>query len=96
MVFGAKTFFVSVLARDAEGVVVGVECASSLKLGWWLRGRVVRLRCCLPFGSRLVVVFPSYVGEGVRVVVKWVDEVWVVGKNGMVERMMFRSFFRKE
>jgi hypothetical protein len=28
-------------------------------------------------------------------VVKWVDEVWVVGKNGMVERMMFRSSFHK-
>jgi hypothetical protein len=75
--------------------MVGVECAPSLKLGGWLREHVVRLRCCLPAGSRLVVVFPSHVGEGVREVVKWVDEVWVVGKNGMVERMMFRSSFHK-
>ena len=94
MTFGGKTFFVKVLARNEEGVVVEVECASSLKLGW-LRRRVVLLRGCLPPGSWLIVVFPANVGERVKKVAKLADEVWVTGKNDTVEQMMFVSVFRK-
>jgi hypothetical protein len=75
--------------------VVGVECASSLKLAR-LRKRIARLRGSLPAGSWLVIVFPSGVGEHVTEVVKLADEVWIVGKNGTVECMMFKSVFHKE
>ena len=88
-----KTFFIKVLAKNAD-VVVGVECASSLKLGL-LRERVAQLRGCLPPNSWVIAVFPSNVGERVKKGAKLVDEVWVTGKNGTVEQMMFISFFRK-
>ena len=91
---GGKTFFVKILARDAEGGVVGVECASILRLEW-LQMRVAQLRCCLPPDSWIIAVFHSNVDERVREVVKFVDEVWITGKNGMVEQMMFVSVFRK-
>ena len=94
MSLGGKTVFVKVLAQNAEGVVVGVECVSSLRLGW-LRERVAQLRCCLPPDSWIVAVFPSDVGEGVKKAAKLVDEVWVTGKNGTVEQMMFMSVFGK-
>ena len=92
--FGGKTFFVDVLARDADGMV-GVECASRLHLGW-LRWRVAQLRGCLPPKSWLVVVFPSSVDERVERVVGLADEVWIVGKDGTVERMMFTAVFHRE
>ncbi len=93
--FGGKTFFVDVLARDAEGVV-GVECMSSLHLGW-LRWRIAQLRRCLPPNSYLIAVFPFGVDEGrVDRVVGLVDEVWVTDKdNSKVERMMFMGVLRK-
>ena len=94
LIFGGKTVSIKVLAHDAEGGVVGVECASSVNLGW-LGGRVGQLRRCLPSDSWLVVVFPSGVDEQVREVVELADEVWVTGKNGTVEQMMFMSFFHK-
>ena len=94
MTLGGKTVLVKVLAHDAEGGVVGVECALSVNLGW-LGGRVEQLRRCLPSGSWIVVVFPSNVDEQVREAVELADEVWVTGKNGTVEQMMFMSFFRK-
>ena len=94
MTWNGKTVFVKVLAKNAEGGLVGVECASTVRLGW-LRGRVVQLRGCLPSDSWVIVVFPSNIGERVKRVVKLVDEVWVTGKNGTVEQMMFMSVFRK-
>ncbi len=95
LVFGGKTVLVKVLAHDAEGGVVGVECVSSVNLGW-LDGRVEQLRRCLPADSYLVVVFPPDVDEQVREAVELADEVWITGKNGKVEQMMFMSFFCKE
>ena len=68
LIFGGKTVSIKVLAHDAEGGVVGVECVLSVNLGW-LSGRVGQLRCCLPSGSWLVVVFPSGVDE--RAFGKW-------------------------
>jgi hypothetical protein len=94
LVFSGKTVFVKVLARNG-GRVVAVECVSSIRVGW-LRRRVLRLRDCLPSGSWVVIVFPSGVNERIKAVVRLVDEVWVVGKNGTVECMMFRSSFHKE
>ena len=94
MTCSGKTVFVKVLVRNAEGVVVGVECASEVRLGW-LRRRVALLRGCLPPDSWLVLVFPSNVGERVKKAVRLVDEVWVTGKNGTAEQMMFMSVFRK-
>ena len=94
MPLGGKTVLVKVLAKSAEGGVVGVECVSSVNLGW-LGGRVGQLRRCLPSGSWVVVVFPSGVDERVREVVELADEVWITGKNGTVEQMMFMSFFHK-
>ena len=94
MTCSGKTFFVKVLAKNAEGVVVGVECVSSLRLGR-LHERVAQLRCCLPPNSWIIAVFPSNAGERVKKAVKLVDEVWVIGNNGTVEQMMFMSVFRK-
>ncbi len=94
LIFGGKTVSIKVLAHDVEGGVVGVECVSSVNLGW-LGGRVGQLRRCLPADSYLVVVFPSGVDERVREVVELADEVWITGKNGKVEQMMFMSFFCK-
>ncbi len=95
MTCSGKTVFVKVLARNADGVVVGVECASTVQLVR-LRGRVEQLRGCLPPNSYIIAVFPSNVGERVKKVTKLVDEVWVTGKSGTVEQMMFMSVFRKE
>ena len=94
MPLDGKTVFVKVLAKNAEGVVVGVECASAVRLGR-LRGRVELLRGCLPPNSWIIAVFPANVGERVKKAAKLVDEVWVIGKNGTVEQMMFMSVFRK-
>ena len=94
MIFGGKTVFVKVLVRDAEGVVVGIECVSRLRLEW-LRERVAQLRCCLPPNSWIIAVFPSNAGERVKKAAKLADEIWITGKNGTVEQMMFMSFFRK-
>ena len=89
-----KTVFVKVLARNAEGVVVGVECASTVRLER-LCERVEQLRGCLPPDSYIIAVFPEAVGERVKKATKLVDEVWVTGKNGTVEQMMFLSVFHK-
>jgi hypothetical protein len=87
-------FYVDVLARDTDGMV-GVECASSVNLGW-LRRRVAQLRVCLPPDTYLVIVFPSSEGECADRAVELADEVWVTGKdNTKVARMMFTSVFGK-
>ncbi len=89
---GGKTFYVDVLAHDADGII-GVECASSAHFGW-LRGRVAQLRACLPDDSYLVIIFPSNMDERVDRAVELADEVWVTGKDNLkVARMMFTSVF---
>ncbi|MCL4430682.1 MAG: hypothetical protein M1167_08015, partial [Chloroflexi bacterium] len=91
---GGKTMYVDVVAHDADGMV-SVECASGVNLGR-LRRRVAQLRRSLPEGSYLVVIFPFGADDkGVDKAVKLVDEVWVTGKDGKVERMMFMSVFQK-
>jgi hypothetical protein len=91
---GGKSVYVDVLALDADGIV-GVECVSSLHLGW-LRWRVKQLRRYLPPNSHIILVFPQNVGEQVKKAVELADEVWVTGKDGTVEQMMFTSAFHKE
>ncbi len=93
MTCSGKTIFVKVLARNAD-VVVGVECASIVRLGR-LCGRIARLRGCLPANSYIIAVFPEAVGERLNKATKLVDEVWVTGKSGTVEQMMFMSVFHK-
>ncbi len=90
---GGKSFYVDVLAHDARGMV-GVECASSFKMGQ-LRRQIAQLRRYLPPNSYIIVVFPENVGEQAKKATKLVDEVWVTGKNGTVESMMFMSVFLK-
>jgi hypothetical protein len=91
---GGKTFYVDVLAYNADGMV-GVECASSLNMGR-LRRQIAQLRCYLPPNSYIIIVFPSNVSEQAKKATKLADEVWVTGKNGTVEQMMFLSVFHKE
>jgi hypothetical protein len=90
---GGKSFYVDVLANGDNGMV-GVECASSLHLGW-LRWQVKKLRRYLPPNSYIIIVFPENVGEQAEKAVELADEVWVTGKDGTVEQMMFMSVFRK-
>ncbi len=93
--FGGKTVFVKVLAKHSIGTVFGVECASKVRLSR-LRVRLAVLQKCLPRDSYVVAVFPETAGESVDKVVELADEVWVTGKNGKIEQMMFGSVFRKE
>ncbi|MCL5877325.1 MAG: hypothetical protein M1540_05885 [Candidatus Bathyarchaeota archaeon] len=91
---GGKTFHIDVVARDEKGMV-GVECINSPHLGW-LRWRVAQLRRSLPEGSYLVVIFPFGLDERhIDRAVELVDEVWVTGEDGRVERMMCMSVFHK-
>jgi hypothetical protein len=95
LVFGGKTVFVKVLAKNADGLVVGIECASTVRLQC-LRKRIELLQACLPPDSYIIVVFPQTAGEQAQKAANFVDEVWVTGKNGKVEQMMFTSTFHKE
>jgi hypothetical protein len=88
-----KSFYVDVLANGDNGMV-GVECASSLHLGW-LRWQVKQLRRYLPPNSYIIIVFPETVGEQAEKAVELADEVGVTGKDGTVERMLFTSVFHK-
>jgi predicted metal-binding protein len=87
-----RMFYVNVLARDAEGMV-GVECASSLHLEQ-LRKRMTQLRGCLPAESWVILV-PSNAGKYADKALELADEVWVTGKDGTVEQMMFMSVFQR-
>ena len=91
---GGKTFYVDVLAQDERGFV-GVECAPDLDLER-LRWQVKQLRRSLPPNSHTVIVFPANVGEQTKKAVKLADEIWVTGKNGTVQQMIFMSSFYKE
>ncbi len=75
-----KRFFVKVLAKNKQGKLFGVECASSVRLERF-RDRVVRLRACLPSDSYIIAVFPHTVGKKADAVAKFVDEVWLMGEE---------------
>lgn len=92
--FSGKTLIMKVLARNAEGGVVGVECASVIKLGR-LRERVAQLRSCLPPNSWLIIIFPSSIDERVDKAAKLADEVWITGKNNTVEQILFITILHR-
>jgi hypothetical protein len=93
LALGGKRRFVKVLAQDADRVV-GVECASNINMVR-LHNRMTQLRNYLPPGNWLILVFSSGMDERVRKAVKLADEVWVIGKNGTVEQMMFTTTFHR-
>lgn len=81
--------------KNDEGLVVGIECASEVRLGR-LSERLAQLHSCLPSGgSYLIVVFPPSTSEQVKKAIKLVNEVWVTGESGLVEQMMFMSVVHK-
>ena len=51
---------------------------------------------CLPKDSYIVAVFPEHAYERASKVVELVDEVWVTGKNGKVNQIMFHAYLGKE
>ncbi len=95
LVFGGKTVFVKVLGKHEDGTMFGVECASTVRFSW-LRQRVAALQMCLPKDSYLIAVFPETAYARAGRVVKLVDEVWVTGKNGKVNQMLFHAYLGKE
>jgi hypothetical protein len=93
--FGGKTVFVIVLAKNPDGLVVGVKCSSKVQLSRLVE-RIAQLRNYLSIDSYIIVVFPEAAGDYVTKATKVADEVWVTGKNGTVEQMRFTSVFHQE
>jgi hypothetical protein len=93
-ILSGKTVFVKVLAKNVEGRVFGIECASTVRMGW-LRERLLSLQFCLPKDSYIIAVFPESVGEKADKVVSLADEVWVTGKNGEINQMIFSTTLHK-
>ncbi|XHH09789.1 MAG: hypothetical protein ACFCUE_03955 [Candidatus Bathyarchaeia archaeon] len=93
--YGGKTMFIKVLAKHEEGTVFGIECASNLRLGW-LKKRLSTLKTCLPKDSYVVAVFPETASEKAEEAVELADEVWVTGKNGKVNQMIFHAYLGSE
>jgi hypothetical protein len=90
-----KTVFVKVLAKHADGTLVGVECASTAKRKQ-LRERLTKLQSCLPPGTYIIAVFPEALEKQAEKAAQFTDEVWIIGKNGAVNQIMFESYLGKE
>ncbi len=75
-----QRFSVKVLAKNKQGKLFGVECATTVRLGRF-RDRVARLRACLPPDSYIIAVFPQGAGKKTGQVAGFVDEVWVMGEG---------------
>ncbi len=95
LTFGDKTVFVKVLAKNEEGVTFGVECASTVRIDR-LRKRAELLHGCLPPNSYLIAVFPTNTDKQAEKATELFNEVWLTGKSGAIEQMMFTSVFHKE
>ncbi len=80
---GGKSVFVKVLVRKEDNTMIGVECASTLRLQR-LTARIALLRACLPPDSYIIIVFPETAGDRITKATDIVDEVWVTGKDGTV------------
>ncbi|MGD6810611.1 MAG: hypothetical protein ACQCN3_13015 [Candidatus Bathyarchaeia archaeon] len=93
--YGGKTVFVKVLAKHADDTVVGVECASTFRLKW-LQERLEVLQNCLPPHTYLIAVFPETLEKQAEKGTQFTDEVWVTGKNGVINQMMLSSYLEKE
>jgi hypothetical protein len=95
MPYGGKSVFVKVLIRKEDNTMIGVECATTLRLQR-LSARIALLRACLPPDSYVIAVFPETAGDGVTKATNFADEVWITGKDDTVTQMMFSTFFHKE
>jgi hypothetical protein len=93
--YGGKTLFIKVLAKHQDGTTFGVECTSNTRPSY-LKKRLPTLQTCLPKDSYIVAVFPETAGEKADKAVTMADEVWVTGKNGKINQMMFHSYLGKE
>lgn len=93
--FGGKTVFVKVLAKHADGNVVGVECASTIKLEQ-LRKQIAELQNWLPPDTYLIAVFPEPLEKQAEKTTQHTNEVWITGKNGTINQMIFKSYLGKE
>jgi hypothetical protein len=93
--YGGKMVFVKVLAKHADGVLVGIECASTVRLEQ-LRKRITVLQGCLPPDTYIIAVFPETHEKQAKKATQYTDEVWVTGKNGTINQMMFSSYLGRE
>lgn len=93
--YGGKTVFVKVLAKHADGTLVGVECASTARLEQ-IRKKITVLQSYLPPDTYLITVFPETLEKQAEKATRFADEVWVTGKNGTINQIMFRSYLGKE
>ncbi len=74
---------------------MGLNAPSNVKLGW-LKERLPALQMCLPKDSYIIALFPETASEKADKAVKFADEVWVTGKNGKINQMVFHSCFGKQ
>jgi hypothetical protein len=95
LMFGGKTIFVKVLAKHADGTVVGVECASTIKLKQ-LQKRLTKLQDCLPPGTYIIAVFPETAEKQAEKATQYTNEVWITDKKCTITQMMFSSYLGKE
>jgi hypothetical protein len=78
------------VAKHADGTLVGVECASTVKQKQ-LQKRLEKLHNCLPPGTYLIAVFPETLEKQAEKATQYTDEAGVTGQNGM-----FSSYLGKE
>jgi hypothetical protein len=90
--FDGKTVSVTILTKNADGLTIAVECASTVKLRQ-LSKRIATLQRYLPPDSYIIAVFPETVEKQAEKITELADEVWITGNNGTVEQMMFTSTF---
>jgi hypothetical protein len=90
LTFGEKTVYAKVMTKNADVLVIAVECASTVRHEQ-LHKRVALLQSCLPPDSHIIAVFPEALEKQAEKVTQFTDEVWVTGKNGTVNQMMFRT-----
>ncbi|XHH08994.1 MAG: hypothetical protein ACFCUE_15730 [Candidatus Bathyarchaeia archaeon] len=95
MPYGGKSVYVKVLVRKEDNTMIGVECASTLRLRR-LSARIELLRACLPQDSYIIAVFPETTGDCVTKATNFADEVWLTGKNGTVNQMIFSTVFHRK
>jgi hypothetical protein len=51
---------------------------------------------CLPKDSYIVAVFPETASKKADKAVNMADEVWVTGKNGKINQMIFHTYLGNE
>jgi hypothetical protein len=94
LTLGDKTVFVKVLAKNEDGLMVGIECAETIILAQ-LRKQIALLQGCLPPDSYIIAVYPEPADKQTTKAAQLVDEIWLTGKNGKITQMIFLSAFHK-